>query len=269
MRRLRAVPVVLAVAVLGAAGAHAAFSSHTAVSPTMHAFVHEDQSIGLTFDDGTPIGSQARTPPSIPPGTYTIRVVDDASTHNFHIHGPGVDVSTGVGDIASPTWTVTFQPGSSYQFLCDEHPDFMYGNFTTTGDSQGGGASGGTSGGSASGGTTGGSSSSSGGSVSTGTGTHATLAGTLIGHVNAAGKLTLTDAGARVAKLGAGRYKITVVDTSRKRSFVVQAAGRPATTVSGVAFVGTHSVTVNLTAGRWTFFSSAGAKSTSPFTVTA
>jgi len=64
-------------------------SSHAAVSSTMHAFVHEDQSIGLTFDDGTAVGNQARTPPTIPPGAYTIRVVDDATEHNFHLSGRG------------------------------------------------------------------------------------------------------------------------------------------------------------------------------------
>jgi hypothetical protein len=89
-----------------------------------------------------------------------------------------------------------------------------------------------------------------------------------MGHVRAAGRLTFTDGGVRVTKLRAGRYKITAVDTSPKRSFVVQQAGHPATTVSGVAFVGTRTVTLDLTAGRWTFFTSAGAKSTSSFTVT-
>ena len=41
-------------------------------------------------DDGTNVGSQAANPPSIPAGTYTIRAVDDAFTHNFHLAGPGV-----------------------------------------------------------------------------------------------------------------------------------------------------------------------------------
>ena len=93
----------------------------------MHAFVHEDNSIGLTFDDGSAVGNQDRTPPTIPPGTYTIRVVDDATEHNFHLSGPGVDQATGTGDTSSPTWTVTLQPGSTYKFQCDTHSDFMYG----------------------------------------------------------------------------------------------------------------------------------------------
>src|SRR5438477_236263 len=143
MRCRRYIPVALAVAVLAAAGARAAFSSHAAVSPTMHAFVHEDASIGLTFDDGTPVGSQAPT-----------------------------------------------------------------------------------------------------------------LLGTLIGRVNPAGKLSLSYGGVSVAKVKAGRYKITVADKTPARSFVVQQKGRAATTISGVSFVGTHSVTLVLSAGQWSFFSS-------------
>ena len=106
-RRTRRIPVILVVCVLAVAAAHAAFSSHAAVSPTMHAYVHEDASIGLTFDDGTDVGNQAPTPPTIPAGTYTIRVVDDAFTHNFHLGGPGVDVGTTIGGTGTPTFTVT------------------------------------------------------------------------------------------------------------------------------------------------------------------
>src|SRR5581483_10362403 len=38
--------------------------SDAAVSQTMHAFVHVDESIGLTFDDGSAVGSQGREPPT-------------------------------------------------------------------------------------------------------------------------------------------------------------------------------------------------------------
>jgi hypothetical protein len=241
---------------LGVGPSHAALSSRNTVSPTMHAFVHEDNSIGLTFDDGSAVGNQNKTPPTIPPGTYTIRVVDDATEHNFHLSGPGVDMATDTGGVSTPTWTVTFQPGSQYKFVCDTHFDFMYGNFQTSGaaGSSGGSSSGGTSGGASSGG------SSSGGTSSSGGSTTASLSGTLAGTVGSAGKLTLALKGKAVSKLKAGRYKITVVDKSPAKGFVLQEKGHSAITVSGVSFVGTHSVMLNLAAGQWTFYSSANAK---------
>jgi hypothetical protein len=272
MRRLRYIPVVLGVVVCAAAGARAALSSHTAVSSTMHAFVHEDETIGLQFDDGSDVGNQARNAPVIPPGTYTIRAVDDAGAHNFHLQGPGVDVGTTTGGMGTPTWTVTFQPGAHYRFQCDDHPDFMYGEFNTSGTGGGSTSGGSSSGGSTSGGSSSGGSSSggsSGGGTVSNTGTKSTaVLGTLIGRVNPAGKLVLTYGGIAVRKVKAGRYKITVADKAPTRSFVVGKVGGAATTVSGVAFVGTRSVTLKLGAGKWTFYTSAGAKSSSSFTVT-
>jgi hypothetical protein len=277
-RSVRFIPVVAAAAVLAAAGAHAALSgqqtvaTHHAVSSTLHAYVHDDESIGLTYDDGSPVGSQSRVPPTIPPGTYTVKVIDDTTQHNFHLTGPGVEQSTGIGDMATPTWTVTFQAGGQYEFLCDEHPDFMYGYFNGAGAGSGGSSSGGSSsGGSSSGGTSSGGSSSGGtssGGTSSSGGTHTSLLGTLIGRVNPAGKLTLTYGGIPVTKVKAGRYKITVADKSPKRSFLVKRTGSGATTVTSVPFVGTHSVTLSLLAGKWNFYTSAGAKSTTLFTVT-
>jgi plastocyanin len=255
-RGASSIPVLVGTAVLAAAGAHAAFSSQRAVSSTMHAYVHEDASIGLTFDDGTNVGNQATTPPTIPPGTYTIQAVDDAFTHNFHLAGPGVDVSTTIGGTGTPTWTVTLQSGGQYRFVCDDHPDFMYGVFNTSG--AGGGSTGGSSGSS---GSTGG----SGGTVSN-TGS---LRGTLLGSVQSAGKLTLTSAGRAVTKLKAGRYKLTVADKASTRSFVLQRKGGSSRTVGGVSFVGTRTIVLTLRAGQWTFFSSAGPKSSSTFSVTA
>jgi plastocyanin len=260
--RARLIPVLVAMAVLAAAGAHTAFSSHAAVSSTMHAFVHEDASIGLTFDDGTNVGNQATTPPTIPPGTYTIQAVDDAFTHNFHLAGPGVDVSTTIGGTGTPTWTVTLQSGGQYRFVCDDHPDFMYGVFNTSGA---GGSSSGGAGSSGGGGSSGGSGSSRGGTVSN-TGS---LRGTLFATVKPTGNLTLTSGGLGVTKLKAGRYKVTVADKAPKRSFVLQHKGGSATTLGGVSFVGTRTTVVTLTAGQWTFFSSAGLKSLRTFSVTA
>jgi len=279
IQRARNVPVFLGIVVLGATIAlelgagrsHAAVASQRAVSSTMNAYVHDDASIGLNFADGTGVGSQAKVPPTIPPGTYTINVVDDAYEHNFHLMGPGVDLSTPIDDVETTTWTVTLQPGSSYRFQCDAHPDFMWGAFVTSGTavSTGSTSAGSSSGGSGSGSSSGSSSKTSSGggsSSSAAAGSKSSLAGTLIGTVDGAGKVTLTWGGIPVTKIQPGRYEITVGDRAKTQSFVLQQQGHAAKILSGVAAVGDHTVTLTLTAGTWTFYSSAAKKKTS-FTV--
>jgi hypothetical protein len=139
----------------------------------------------------------------------------------------------------------------------------MYGEFDTSGAGGGGGGGGTTGGGSSSGGSTSGGSTSSGGTGSK----PAAVLGTLIGRVNPAGKLVLSYGGIPVKKVKPGRYKITVADKTPKRSFIVGKTGGAATTIGGVAFVGTKTVTLNLTTGKWTFYASGGPKSSSSFAV--
>jgi plastocyanin len=273
----RNVPVFFGVLVLGATvalklgvvGSHAAVSSSAAVSSTLHAVVHENNDIALTFDDGTPVGSQARDVPTIPAGTYTVRVVDDADIHDFHLVGPGVDEATSIDGTGSPTWTVTFQAGGVYRFVCDSHSDFMYGVFQASGSAGSSGSSGGGSaGGSSSGGSSGSSSSgsaSSGGKSTAGSST--ALRGTVTGTVGASGSLKLVFQGKAVSTLKSGRYRITIVDRTPARNFVVRQAKGRAITLSGVPFVGKRTATVDLTAGRWTFYTAAGKKSTGTFKV--
>jgi plastocyanin len=62
-------------------------------------------------------------------GVYTIHVVDHSDIHNFDLTGPGVDKSTGVTDIGSEDWQVTFVDGT-YRFVCDAHVTTMKGAFT-------------------------------------------------------------------------------------------------------------------------------------------
>jgi hypothetical protein len=280
MQRARLVPVFLGMVVLaatvalklGAGGSNAAVTANAAVSQTMHAVVRANNDIFLTFDDGSPVGNQDRVTPTIPAGTYTVRVSDDTDEHNFHLVGPGVDVQTSVGGSGSPTWTVTFQAGAAYRFVCDTHNDFMFGLFQASG-SAGGGATGGSTGGSsggstgsssggASGGSTGGSTGGSSGGAST-----AAVVGTLAGTVGPSGKLTLLYKGKAVSLLKAGRYSIKVVDRTPARSFLVQAGKAAPITLSGVRYVGTRTVTVALKAGQWSFFTSAGPKSKASFSV--
>jgi plastocyanin len=64
----------------------------------------------------------------VDPGTYDISVSDHSEAHNFHLRGPGVDVSTPIGDKQETTWTVTFTDGR-YTYVCDAHSSVMRGYF--------------------------------------------------------------------------------------------------------------------------------------------
>ncbi len=64
-------------------------------------------------------------------GKYRIVVRDLATTHNFHLKGPGVDKKTGVAAKGTFTWIVTLKKGT-YKFVCDPHAAIMKGTFKVT-----------------------------------------------------------------------------------------------------------------------------------------
>ena len=69
---------------------------------------------------------------TIKAGTYTIKVQDRSSSHDFHLIGPGVDKSTAVGTTSTATWTVKLKPGT-YTYQCDPHAAAgMKGTFKVT-----------------------------------------------------------------------------------------------------------------------------------------
>ncbi len=72
------------------------------------------QTTGVFYADG-------RRATRVPPGDYTIQVHDLATTHNFHLTGPGVDDRTEVDEIEHPVWRLTLRAGT-YTFKCDVHP---------------------------------------------------------------------------------------------------------------------------------------------------
>jgi plastocyanin len=82
--------------------------------------------ISLTNASGAPVTD-------IPAGTYEIEVNDHSDQHNFHLTGPGVNMSTTVGFTGRVTWTVTFQDASRYEYICDPHSTSMRGTFTVGG----------------------------------------------------------------------------------------------------------------------------------------
>ena len=70
---------------------------------------------------------------SVAAGTYTLKVEDKSSSHNFHLIGPGVDEEvTTVPFEGEKTVTVTLKPGT-YTYQCDPHADAgMKGTFEVT-----------------------------------------------------------------------------------------------------------------------------------------
>jgi hypothetical protein len=84
------------------------------------------------------------------------------------------------------------------------------------------------------------------------------LQGTLTGALSAKGKPTLTSKGKDVSILKAGRYKFAISDRSPKAGFILRAVSGPSKDLTEAKFVGTHSVTVTLKAGRWMYYSNLG-----------
>ena len=62
-------------------------------------------------------------------GKVKIVVADRSSSHNFHLTGPGVNVTTSVGGTGTKTFSVTLKKGT-YRYVCDPHATLMRGSFT-------------------------------------------------------------------------------------------------------------------------------------------
>jgi hypothetical protein len=255
--------LVLATVLVLQAGAR---SSHAAVSQTLYANFDADGDIAMTFADGTPIGAPSAPGTVIPAGTYQIVLnnnsLDDlGNPHQFHLFGPGVNLSA--GQSVQANWTATFQPGSTYVFQDDLNPTTEHEVFGTPG-------SGATSTTVPPASTT---SSGAGSSPSSGKTTSPSstdvvgsdiksvpFRGILDGTVTAAGKLTLTSKGKAVSNLKSGRYTFAVVDKATQDGFTVQELRKLPVTVSSVKFVGRRSVSVDLTPGQWLFYATVTGK---------
>ena len=69
---------------------------------------------------------------TIKAGTYKIKIEDKASSHDFHLVGPGVNKYTSVAFVGEKIWTVTLKPGK-YTYKCDPHAlAGMLGSFRVT-----------------------------------------------------------------------------------------------------------------------------------------
>jgi hypothetical protein len=114
--------VLLVVAVLACLQL-AAPSAGAAPIETLYATVGVDDAyvISLTHADGSKVTALA-------PGDYDIVVNDASDIHNFHLTGPGINLSTPIVTMLQTTWHVTFALGS-YHYQCDPHSSIMFGDF--------------------------------------------------------------------------------------------------------------------------------------------
>jgi plastocyanin len=122
IRGVRVLAVLSAIAVsalLGAAG------TARADNPVLTGDVGVDDSFAISLSD-----SNGARVVHLDAGTYTLRVNDHSTFHNFHLSGPGnVDVSTTPDFVGVQDFTVTLVDGQ-YFFQCDPHSSQMKGNFT-------------------------------------------------------------------------------------------------------------------------------------------
>jgi hypothetical protein len=116
--RSKVLVTALLVALLGAGGA-----AHAA-DPVLTGDVGQSDSFTISLVD--PSGAPVK---HLDPGSYTLLIHDHSSFHNFHLSGPGVDVTTEIDGIGDWTFTVTFVDGT-YFFQCDPHAGQMKGSFT-------------------------------------------------------------------------------------------------------------------------------------------
>ena len=68
---------------------------------------------------------------TIKAGTYSIKIEDKSSIHNFHLIGPGLNKKTSVGFKGETTWRIKLRPGR-YTYQCDPHASGMKGSFRVT-----------------------------------------------------------------------------------------------------------------------------------------
>ena len=78
--------------------------------------------VGPGFDIAVSTGG------AVAAGSYELTVEDQSSAHNFHLTGPGVDVSTSVSGEGPETFSIQLEAGT-YEFVCDPHAFSMNGSF--------------------------------------------------------------------------------------------------------------------------------------------
>jgi hypothetical protein len=252
MRLAKRVAILAVVAFVVAAPAQARRTSN----PALFVNFFTDGTIAMTLADGTPVGSTSGTPTVIPAGYYTMVFSGPggcSALPNFKLSGPGMNLVATMyeGAMSKGPSTANFAPSATYAWIDDAFPSVVH-TFSTSSEVVGTPPP----------------------TTTTKTPTPrgkpvtsndvvgsqvARTVGTIAGSVNAAGRLAIAFKGKSVGSLKAGRYTIAVKDTSSKVGFSLRKSGQARTiVVTQPSFLGRHSVSVKLTAGRWLFTPSPG-----------
>ncbi len=246
-RLIAAGALLIAVLVLAPSG-----RAGGATNPSLDVTFSVSGAISVTLPDGTPVGSPNGAPTVIPAGYYTLLMSGPGGCTElpyFMLKGPGENVldDMDLGEMKASE-NAYFLPNSTYTWSDDAYPDVVY-TFVTSADVEG---------------TSPPPASTDSGSPVTGTQSTvssqdvvgsaiAPFRGTLTGAVSPAGTLTLAYRGKSVTSLSPGRYAITVADNSTRSGFMLEKNGHDAMRLTGAAFVGKRTATVDLTSGRWVF----------------
>jgi hypothetical protein len=268
VRRVSTLVAMLAVAaILVPLGSGASTrKSAQAEFPTLYVQYTMNCTFQIVDDSGNPVTS-------IPPGNYEVEVSTPiffklVNTQNlapndftgckgwvqFQLTGPGVNLSTTLdtGCVSNDILpAAAFKAGATYTATDLNQPSVAHASFTTLttgspttptspyGPGTGRGSAPSTS--------------------PLGSGVGAALLGTLTATLSSAGTPTLTSKGKPVSTLQAGRYKFAITDNDPHGSFTIEGPAPGKTKdLTGVRFVGRHSVTLTLKAGKWMYYSGFG-----------
>ena len=228
-----------------------------AANPIVNVNYSLNGSIAASLPDGTQIGTTSGAPNVIAGGWYTFDMIGPggcASIPQFILKGPGLYLSDNLdgGETSYIEHIVHLLPNSTYTWTNDAFPSVIH-TFQTSStvlgspppDASASGLS---------------SSNHTTVSSTAFTGSKALpFRGTLTGAVSAAGRLTLSFKGKSVSTLMAGTYTIRFTDKSSTAGLVLQKLKHSAkVSVSGAAFVGTHTKSLGLSAGTWFFMPNVG-----------
>jgi hypothetical protein len=204
--------------------------------------------ITVTLPDGTPVGTTSGAPTVVPAGYYTLLLSGPGACTQlplFELKGPGEDIFSDMtaGEVHYTSQEAYFKPNSTYVWKNYALPGVSH-TFVTTSEVEGTVPPPG---------------------PPASASMHSTVTsddivgsavgpfrGTLTAAVSAAGRLALETKGGRsVTSLKAGRYTIKITDKSSTNGLFIKKGKGTAVALTGVTFVGTHSATVRLTAGKW------------------